>query len=173
MYLTAHKDLHSIQPPFDTRICGLPYTCQLVHKYCYSTKNDPKMVNEDKKYQYLYSNRNCFLWSPLVQQKQRTCSCIHCVYLTCTSLLFKVYTKGIVPSLHKPTTRYNKVPVYCTEVPYSGTCTCKCPCVHKIWGPVVQVVPHPETFLYRVNPAWNFGHKMQAVSDQRNHKMQF
>ena len=51
------------------------------------------------------------------------------VYLT--SLLFKVYTKGG----SKLTQTYNKVHVYSTVVPYSGTFTCKWLC--KIWQSVV------------------------------------
>ena len=35
---------------------------------------------------------------------------------------------------------------------------------------VQQVVAHHRDFLYRVIRAWNSGHKIQAVSDHRDHK---
>ena len=62
------------------------------------------------------------------EQLQPTCSCIHW-YLT--FLLYKVYKK-VVPSLHKPTTRY-----MFTLRWYAGTFTCKWLCSCKIWRSLV------------------------------------
>ena len=55
-------------------------------------------------------------------------------YMYLTSFLFKVNTKGG----SKLTQAYNKVHVFSTVVPYSGTYTCKWFCACKIWHWLVQ-----------------------------------
>ena len=56
-----------------------------------------------------------------------------CIYTLITSLLFQVYRK----CGSKLTQAYNKIHVYATVVPYSGTSTCKWLCACKIWWSLV------------------------------------
>ena len=105
---------------------------------------------------------------PLVQQKPVLKGRWSVKHLSCSK-----FTEKVVPSLHKPTTRYV---MNSTVVPYSGTFMCKLVLCVQIWWSLVvfgRWSPTTETFLYRVIHARNFGHKKQAVSDHRDHKSSF
>ena len=106
---------------------------------------------------YAHARSTLFFSSNSKWFQQHATVCTDTLYFA--SLLFKVDTKGC-SKISQAYILINKVHVYSTLVPYSGTCTCKWPCARKIWlhvaGHVGQVVTHHRDFSVQNHPCIKF-----------------
>ena len=100
-------------------------------------------------------------------------------HLQLYTLIFYIFA---VQSLHKRllqlTQARNKVHVYSTEVPYSGTCPCKWLCVCKIWRLLVmfgryrdfsvQRLLCTKSFVQRLLCTKSFVHGISVIKNRRS-----